>query len=230
MITVSITLTIAGVDTGPTFSLFSNTDSYATAFATGVTKAALQAGYISTVVPDGTTIVRVFSPGTCNTYVDLNVLTSTTTTTTIATPTTTTTTTTSSVTTTTTTTISPPAPTSIRVVDSLNSSAPVSCDGTVPPTTGTTYYNLTTATLQDQFGNPILAISNITVVVEYDFDACTGGPAVPENQNITILAGQSSGVYSYTQYNLVDCGESNCEPETKNYVGTVSNSAGLPFV
>jgi hypothetical protein len=202
MITVSITLTIAGVDTGPTFSLFSNTDSYATAFATGVTKAALQAGYISTVVPDGTTIVRVFSPGTCNTYVDLNVLTSTTTTTTATpTPTTTTTTTISSITTTTTTTttISPPAPTSIRVVDSLNSSAPVSCDGTVPPTTGTTYYNLTTATLQDQFGNPI-------------------------------LAGQSSGVYSYTQYNLVDCGESNCEPETKNYVGTVSNSAGLPFV
>ena len=102
MITVSITLTIAGADTGPTFSLFSNTDSYTTAFATGVTKAALQAGYISTVVPDGTTIVRVFSPGTCNTYVDLNVITSTTTTTTV-TPTTTTTTTSTPTTTTTTT-------------------------------------------------------------------------------------------------------------------------------
>jgi hypothetical protein len=110
MITVSITLTIAGADTGPTFSLFSNTDSYTTAFATGVTKAALQAGYISTVVPDGTTTIRVSSPGTCQTYVDLNVITSTTTTTstsTSTTSTTTSTTTTSTPTTTTTTTAVP---------------------------------------------------------------------------------------------------------------------------
>jgi hypothetical protein len=103
MITVSITLTIAGVDTGPTFSLYSNVDSYTTAFATGVTKAALQAGYISTVVPDGTTIVRVFSPGTCQTYVDLNVVTSTTTTTSTSTSTSTTTSTSTSSTTSTTT-------------------------------------------------------------------------------------------------------------------------------
>ena len=109
MITVSITLTIAGVDTGPTFNLYSDVDSYATAFETGVSKAALEAGYISTIVPDSTTIIRVYSPGTCDTYVDLNVITSTTTTTSTSTSTTTTssTTTTTSSTTTTTTTAAP---------------------------------------------------------------------------------------------------------------------------
>lgn len=110
MITVSITLTLAGVDTGPTFDLYSDVDSYATAFETGVAKASLEAGYISTIVPDGTTTIRVFSGGTCETFVDLNVITSTTTTTstsTSTTSTTTSTTTTSTPTTTTTTTAVP---------------------------------------------------------------------------------------------------------------------------
>lgn len=103
MITVSITLTLAGVDTGPTFDLFSNVDSYDTAFETGVDKASLEAGYISTIVPDGTTTIRVYSAGTCETYVDLNVITSTTTTTSTTSTTTTTTTSTTSTTSTTTT-------------------------------------------------------------------------------------------------------------------------------
>jgi hypothetical protein len=118
MITVSITLTIAGADTGPTFSLYSNVDGYTTAFATGVTKSALQAGYISTAVPDGTTIVRVYSPGTCQTYVDLNVITSTTTTT--STSSTTTTTTTSTPTTTTTTTTATPTTTTTTTTAAIN--------------------------------------------------------------------------------------------------------------
>ena len=118
MITVSITLTIAGVDTGPTFSLYSNVDGYTTAFATGVTKSALQAGYISTAVPDGTTIIRVSSPGTCNTYVDLNVITSTTTTT--STSSTTTTTTTSTPTTTTTTTTATPTTTTTTTTAAIS--------------------------------------------------------------------------------------------------------------
>jgi hypothetical protein len=105
MITVSITLTLAGVDTGPTFNLYSDTDGYTTAFATGVSKASLVAGYISTVVPNGTTIIRVSSPNVCQTYVDLNVITSTTTTTsTTSTSTSTTTSTTTTLTPTTTTT------------------------------------------------------------------------------------------------------------------------------
>jgi hypothetical protein len=109
MITVSITLTIAGVDTGPIFNLYSNVDGYVTAFETAVPKASLVAGYISTLVPDGTTTVRVYSPGTCDTYVDLNVITTTTTTSSTSTTTTSTssTTTTTSSTTTTTTTAAP---------------------------------------------------------------------------------------------------------------------------
>lgn len=89
--TVLITLTTAGTDTGP-FNLYSNVDGYVSAFETGVSKAALVAGYSSALVPNGTTIIRIKSTGTCVNYIDVNVVTTTTTTTT-GTPTTTTTTT-----------------------------------------------------------------------------------------------------------------------------------------
>lgn len=89
--TVLITLTTAGADTGP-FDLYSNVDGYVSAFETGVSKAALQAGYSSAVVPNGTTTIRIKSTGTCLNYIDVTVVTTTTTTTT-GTPTTTTTTT-----------------------------------------------------------------------------------------------------------------------------------------
>lgn len=91
--TVLITLTTAGTSTGP-FSLYSNVDSYSTPFVTGVSRSSLLAGYTSTVVPNGTTIIRVMSTGTCTNYTDISVVPcSTTTTTTTVTPTTTTTTT-----------------------------------------------------------------------------------------------------------------------------------------
>ena len=89
--TVLITLTTAGTDTGP-FDLYSNLDGYVSAFETGVSKAALVAGYSSALVPNGTTTIRIKSTGTCVNYIDVTVITTTTTTTT-ATPTTTTTTT-----------------------------------------------------------------------------------------------------------------------------------------
>lgn len=92
---VLITLTTAGADTGP-FNLYSNTDSYVTAFQSGIAKSLLVAGYTSTVVPAGTNTVRVKSTGTCTNYVDLYVSgsgTTTTTTTAPVGPTTTTTTT-----------------------------------------------------------------------------------------------------------------------------------------
>lgn len=91
--TVLITLTTAGTDTGP-FDLYSNVDGYVSAFETGVSKAALVAGYSSSLVPNGTTIIRVKSTGTCLNYIDIIVVTTTTTTTTIVPPPTTTTTTT----------------------------------------------------------------------------------------------------------------------------------------
>jgi len=100
--TVLITLTVAGADSGP-FNLFSNLDGYTSAFAVGVSKASLLAGYSSSVVPNGTTIIRVMSIGDCTNYIDITLSTLTTTTTSTAVPTTTTTTTVVSTTTTTTT-------------------------------------------------------------------------------------------------------------------------------
>ena len=94
--TVLITLTTAGTDTGP-FNLYSNVDGYVSAFETGVSKAALLAGYSSALVPNGTTTIRIKSTGTCVNYIDVTVVTTTTTTSsTTSTSTSSTTTTTSS--------------------------------------------------------------------------------------------------------------------------------------
>ena len=69
-----ITLASAGTDAGP-FDLFSNATipAYGTAFATGISKADLLAGYTSNVVPNLTSTVRVKSTGTCTNYVDIGV-------------------------------------------------------------------------------------------------------------------------------------------------------------
>jgi hypothetical protein len=68
--TVLITLTVAGTDSGP-FNLYSNLDGYISAFETGVSRAALLAGYSSALVPDFTTIVRVQSTGDCSNNIDI---------------------------------------------------------------------------------------------------------------------------------------------------------------
>jgi len=81
--TVLITLTTAGADTGP-FNLFSDANGYTTAFnATPVSKAELLAGYPSDTVPDATTIIKVVSLGDCvnSLYITLSGVTTTTTTT-----------------------------------------------------------------------------------------------------------------------------------------------------
>lgn len=83
--TVLITLTIAGSDSGP-FDLYSNLDGYVSAFESGVSKASLLAGYSSTLVPDFTTTIRVKSNGVCVNYIDIPVITPTTTTTTTLAP------------------------------------------------------------------------------------------------------------------------------------------------
>lgn len=101
--TVLITLTTAGVDSGP-FDLYSNLDGYVSAFETGVSKASLLAGYSSALVPDYTDIIRIKSDGICINYIDVALITTTTSTTSTTSTTTTTTTTTASPTTTTTTT------------------------------------------------------------------------------------------------------------------------------
>lgn len=126
---VLITLSTAGASTGPTFNLYSDVDTYATPFETGVAKSALVSGYTSTLVPNAATMIRVQSVGVCTNYglfpiagVTTTTTTTsgggtttttttagggTTTTTTTGTPTTTTTTTAGGSTTTTTTTVDP---------------------------------------------------------------------------------------------------------------------------
>ena len=63
--TVLITLTIAGTDSGP-FDLYSDINGYTSAFESGVSRASLLAGYSSALVPNFTTIVRVQSTGDCS--------------------------------------------------------------------------------------------------------------------------------------------------------------------
>jgi len=90
--TVLITLTVAGADSGP-FNLYSDIDGFTSAFETGVSKAALLAGYSSALVPDYTTVIRVLSTGDCTNYIDITLDAPTTTTTSSSSSSTTTTTT-----------------------------------------------------------------------------------------------------------------------------------------
>lgn len=233
---VLIKLTSAGADVGP-FNLYSNVDGYVTAFATGISKATLLSGYLTSAVPNGSTVVRCVSTGTCTNYVDFNITTglTTTTSTTTAIPTTSSTTTSggsTSSTTSSTSTIAPAPPvlTKILIEDKPAGSVGVQCDGTIPPTQGTTVNRYTTVSLLDQYNNLIVTASNITVSVNYIYDPCYAVP-VNDPHNFLILAGQSvsSDVFTYAKSTLVDCGQSNCEPEYKDFDGPVSNTAGLPY-
>ena len=62
--TVTITLTLAGSDTGP-FNLYSDVDGYTSAFQTSVPRGTLVAGLTTGTVPDGTTEILVRSTGAC---------------------------------------------------------------------------------------------------------------------------------------------------------------------
>jgi hypothetical protein len=92
--TVLVTLTLAGTDVGP-FNLYSNVDGYTTPIATGVSRAALVAGYNLLNVPDSASVIRVQSTGTCTNYLDILLSGATTTTTSSTSSTTTSSTTTS---------------------------------------------------------------------------------------------------------------------------------------
>jgi len=90
--TVLVTLTLAGTDVGP-FNLYSDVDGYTNPLATGVSRAALLAGYNLLNVPDNASIIRATSTGTCTNYLDMYLSGGTTTTTSSTSSTTTTTTT-----------------------------------------------------------------------------------------------------------------------------------------
>lgn len=87
---IFITLTTAGAATGP-FDLYSNANGYSAAFETGVSKAALLAGYTTLLAPPATTIVRIKSSGTCTNQIDVPIVPCSSTTTTSSSSTSTTT-------------------------------------------------------------------------------------------------------------------------------------------
>ena len=74
---IYIQLTIAGTDVGP-FDLYSNIDSFVTVYGIGISRASLVAGY-NTVVPDGTTQIKLQSTGSCtnSVIIDVTIATST---------------------------------------------------------------------------------------------------------------------------------------------------------
>lgn len=69
--TTLITLTLAGSDTGP-FNVYSNIDNYTTAYATGLTRDQLLAGY-NVTLPQWSTEVLVRSTGACQRDMYLNI-------------------------------------------------------------------------------------------------------------------------------------------------------------
>ena len=78
---VLVTLTSAGIDTGP-FYLYSNYNNYTVPIDSGIPRDALLAGYVCTTVPSGATYIRVESTGDCTNHVDIAISFPTTTTTT----------------------------------------------------------------------------------------------------------------------------------------------------
>lgn len=79
--TVLITLTTAGADTGP-FNLYTNVDGYLSPFEVNVSKLSLEAGFVSFLVPDAASIIRIQSmDALCGNYVDVTLMVTTTTTT-----------------------------------------------------------------------------------------------------------------------------------------------------
>ena len=70
--TVLVTLTLAGLDTGP-FDLYSDADGYTTPLASGIAKATLETGYNLTSVPDVASVIRAQSTGACTNYLDMNI-------------------------------------------------------------------------------------------------------------------------------------------------------------
>ncbi len=85
---VTITLTSAGLDSGP-FDLYSNSTGSWVQFENNVSRSALLAGYLSGLVPDSTTIIKLQSDGICSNYIELPISTTTTTSTSTTTTTTT---------------------------------------------------------------------------------------------------------------------------------------------
>lgn len=113
----------------------------------------------------------------------------------------------------------------ISVSDADVGNTTVDCLGNTYPQTNRT----TTATLLDSFGNPITNVGpTLRTLVRYDVQPCYGSSFVSEVY-IDIPFGSSTGTYNYASYTIVDCGQSNCVPETAaiQCVVSVSGQSGI---
>lgn len=148
--TVLITLTTAGPATGP-FDLYCVNGSTVTGpFETGISRAALLAGYVSVLVPNNCGTIRVKSDNDdCLNYIDLVLPTTTTTTT--QTPTTTTTV--APGTTTTTTILITTSTTAVPTTTTTTSSETTTTSTTTSTTTTTTISETTTTTTEALLSN-----------------------------------------------------------------------------
>jgi hypothetical protein len=137
--TILVTLTAAGTST-TLFNLYSNLN-YVTPLVTGITKAALLAGYSLNSVPDSATSIRVTATGVCTNSIDIAIsgLTTTSTSSTSSTSTSSTTSTTTLPTTST----STSSTTSTTTLPTTSSSTTTT---TAPPTTSTTTTSTSTTT------------------------------------------------------------------------------------
>lgn len=247
--TVLITLTLAGLDTGP-FSIYSDIDGFTVPFEVGVSKSTLLAGYSSSSVPNFTSKIRIKSIGSCINFVDIVLPAYTTTTTTTIIPTTTSTTTiiittstttvvpTTSTTTTelvTTTTSTTNTTTSTSTTTSTTTAPPVpilSCytveDILVSTPTITCLSNSQTnvnkklvISLKDTNGDPFLATENMSFTVTFDEQFCYD-PVITVPVPIEILSGTSSIEYSYLESNWIDCGQGECINNYTSFQGIVT--------
>ena len=160
--TITLTIPVGGI-AGP-FDLYSDATGYIIPFGTGISALTLEAGYTTSSIPDGTTIIRVFSTGTCTNYIDITInLITTTTTSSTSTSTSTTTSTSTSTSTTTSTSTSTSTTTSTT---------------TAAPTTTTT----TTADAN-------LGVANYTTIVTIDDVYAFGWSTV---LTVPILAGETN--------------------------------------
>lgn len=97
----------------------------------------------------------------------------------------------------------------VLITDEQIGTTPITCLG--GNYTQTDYR--TTVALKDSNGNPLVASSNQTVTVSYTATDCLNAQTTFTHDFI-ILAGQSSATYDYMYSTTVDCGQSNCVPET----------------
>jgi hypothetical protein len=207
--TILVTLTAAGTST-TLFNLYSNLD-YVTPLVTGITKAALLAGYSLNSVPDSATSIRVTATGVCTNSIDIPIsgltttstsstsTSSTTSTTTLPTTSTSTSSTTSTTTlptttssSTTTTTAPPTSTTTSSTTTSTSSTTTTTTTTTEPPLWLCVTYEATLSTgtgfvsWTDCNGSP--GNYNFTAPETYTFCALENTPTGSQNVNITLIA------------------------------------------